>query len=58
MIQYSLLGPSAVSTDLNTTFRGRAPAPSSGRTEDEDGASPWNVVFKSVDVADGPRRLY
>jgi hypothetical protein len=26
--------------------------------EDGDGASPRNIVFKPVDVADGPRRLY
>jgi hypothetical protein len=33
MIQYSLLGPSAVSTDLNRTFCGLALSPSSGRTD-------------------------
>jgi hypothetical protein len=33
MIQYSLLGPSAVSNDLKDTFRGLAPSPSSGRTD-------------------------
>jgi hypothetical protein len=40
MIQYSVLGPSAV------------------LPEDGDGASPQNVVFKSIDAVDGPRRLY
>jgi hypothetical protein len=64
MIQYSLLGRSAALTRLNTTFWGLAPSPSSGKTdfpvlpEDEDGASPRNVVFKRVNVADRPRRLY
>jgi hypothetical protein len=76
MIQYSLLGPSAASTDLNTTFRGLAPSPSSGRTDlthhmgqTSGGLNqfcprmgkepvPENVVFKSADAADGPRRLY
>jgi hypothetical protein len=32
-IQYSLLRRSAASTRLNTTFRGLAPSPSSGRTD-------------------------
>ena len=32
MIQYSLLGRTAASTRLNTTFRGLAPSPSSGKT--------------------------
>jgi hypothetical protein len=32
MIQYSLLGRSATLTCLNTTFRGLAPSPSSGKT--------------------------
>jgi hypothetical protein len=33
MIQYSLLGRTAVSTRLNTTFRGLAPSPSSAKTD-------------------------
>jgi hypothetical protein len=33
MIQYSLLGRTAASTLLNTTFRGLAPSPSSGKTD-------------------------
>jgi hypothetical protein len=33
MIQYSLLGPSSALTALNTTFRGLAPSPSSGKTD-------------------------
>jgi hypothetical protein len=60
MIQYSLLGRTAASARLNT-FRGLAPSPSSGKTvlpEDGDGASPRNVVFKRVDAAVRPRRLY
>jgi hypothetical protein len=59
-IQYSLLGRTAASTRLNTTFRGLAPSPSSGKVlpEDGDGASPRNVVFKRVDAALRPRRLY
>jgi hypothetical protein len=57
-IQYSLLGRSAALTGLNTTFRGLAPSPSSGKTEDGDGASPRNVVFKRVNAADRPRRLH
>jgi hypothetical protein len=32
MIQYSLLGRTAASIRLNTTFRGLAPSPSSGKT--------------------------
>jgi hypothetical protein len=32
-IQYSLLGRTAASIRLNTTFRGLAPSPSSGKTE-------------------------
>jgi hypothetical protein len=31
MIQYSLLGRTATSTRLNTTFRGLAPSPSTGK---------------------------
>jgi hypothetical protein len=31
--QYSLLGRTAASTRLNTTFRGLAPSPSSGKTD-------------------------
>jgi hypothetical protein len=60
MIQYSLLGRAAASTRLNTKFRGLAPSPSSGKTlpEDGDGASPRNIVFKRVDAAVLPRRLY
>jgi hypothetical protein len=61
MIQYSLLGRRAASTRLNTTFRGLAPSLSSGKTdlpEDGDRASPRNVVFKWVDAAVRPRRLY
>jgi hypothetical protein len=61
MIQYSLLGRSAVLTGLNITFRGLAPSPTTGKTvlpEDGDGASPQNVVFKPVNSADRPRRLY
>jgi hypothetical protein len=58
MIQYSLLGRTAASTRLNTTFRGLAPSPSSGKTEDGDGASPRNVVFKRFDAAVRLRRLY
>jgi hypothetical protein len=41
MIQYSLLGRTAASSRLNTTFRGLAPSPSSGKSvlpEDGDGA--------------------
>jgi hypothetical protein len=33
MIQYSLLGRTAASIRLNTTFRGLAPSPSSGKTD-------------------------
>jgi hypothetical protein len=33
VIQYSLLGRTAASTHLNTTFRGLAPSPSSGKTD-------------------------
>jgi hypothetical protein len=33
MIQYSLLGRTAASTRLNTTFQGLAPSPSSGKTD-------------------------
>jgi hypothetical protein len=64
MIQYSLLGRTAASIRSNTTFRGLAPSPSSGKTdfsvlpEDGDGASPRNVVFKRIDAAVRPRRLY
>jgi hypothetical protein len=58
IIQYSLLGRSAASTGLNTTFRGLAPSPSSVLPEDGDGTSPRNVVFKPVKTADRPRRLY
>jgi hypothetical protein len=60
MIQYSLLGWSAALTGLNATFRGLAPSPSSGRTEDGDVASPRNVVrvFKPGNMADRPRWLY
>jgi hypothetical protein len=58
MIQYSLLGRSAALTRLNTTFRGLAPSPSAGLREDGDGASPRNVVFKGVNVAERLRRLY
>jgi hypothetical protein len=43
---------------LNTTFQGLAPSPSSVLPEDGDGASPRNVVFKRVDAAVRPRRLY
>jgi hypothetical protein len=59
--QNSLLGRKAASTRLNTTFRGLAPSPSSGKTdlpEDGDGASLRNVVFKRIDAAVRPRRLY
>jgi hypothetical protein len=58
---YSLLGRKAASIRLNTTFRGLAPSPSSGKTvlpEDGNGASPRNVVFKRTDAAVRPRRLY
>jgi hypothetical protein len=66
IIQYSLLGCTAASTRLNTTFQGLAPSPSSDKTdlfwsvlpEDGDGASPRNVVFKWIDAAVHPRRLY
>jgi hypothetical protein len=61
MIQYNLLGRTDALTRLNTTFWGLAPSPSSGRTdlpEDGDGASPRNVVFKRVNAAVRPRRLY
>jgi hypothetical protein len=33
LIQYSLLGRTAASIRLNTTFRGLAPSPSSGKTD-------------------------
>jgi hypothetical protein len=33
MIQYSLVGRTAASIRLNTTFRGLAPSPSSGKTD-------------------------
>jgi hypothetical protein len=33
MIQYSLPGRTAASIRLNTTFRGLAPSPSSGKTD-------------------------
>jgi hypothetical protein len=33
MFQYSLLGRTAASTRFNTTFRGLAPSPSSGKTD-------------------------
>jgi hypothetical protein len=56
--QYSFLGRTAASIRLNTTFRGLAPSPSSGKTEDGDGASPRNVVFKQIDAAVRPRKLY
>jgi hypothetical protein len=58
MIQYSFLGRTAASIRLNTTFRGLAPSPSSVLPEDGDGDSPRNVVFKRVDAAVRPRRLY
>jgi hypothetical protein len=35
MIQYSLFGRTAASTRLNTTFRGLAPSPSSGKTANQ-----------------------
>jgi hypothetical protein len=64
MIQYSLLGRTAASTCLNTTFRGLALSPSSDKTAnqavfpaDGDDARPRNVVFKLVDAAVHPRRL-
>jgi hypothetical protein len=75
MIQYSLLGRTAASIRLNTTFRGLAPSPSSlprqvekhgtddlyvksVLPEDGDGARPRNVVFKRIDAAVRPKRLY
>jgi hypothetical protein len=33
MIEYSFLGRTAASTRLNTTFRGLAPSPTSGKTD-------------------------
>jgi hypothetical protein len=58
MIQYSLLGRTAASILLNTTFRGLVPSPSSVLPEDGDGASPRNVVFKRIDAAVRPRKIY
>jgi hypothetical protein len=61
MIQYSLLGRTAALIRLNTTFRGLAPSPSSGKPflhVDGDGASPRTVVYKRIDAAVRPRRLY
>jgi hypothetical protein len=51
-VQYSLLGRTAASIRLNTTFRGLV------LPEDGDGASPRNVVFKRIDAAVRPRKLY
>jgi hypothetical protein len=52
MIQYSFLGRTAASIRLNTTFRGLV------LPEDGDGARPRNDVFKRIDAAVRPRKLY
>jgi hypothetical protein len=52
MIQYSLLGRTAASIRLNTTFRGLAPSPSSGKTDltYNPTTQPTKVLTKGADL--------
>jgi hypothetical protein len=56
MIQYSLLGRTAASIRLNTTFRGLDPSPSSGKT-DQFCLTILNLISSLVRTATGSGKV-